>query len=133
MKRRLFNWLAGVSLVLCVATVTMWVRSCWQYDVLSYNGKINARLEQRMGDVGSQSGRIVFLQSTWHLIGLPQAKPGHGWSDAFGARSAFHVSPQTLASGWFCWPFVHFQPARPVQVAIFGAGAVDQMVIVIPY
>ena len=32
MKRRLFNVLAAVSLVLCVATVVLWVRSEWKQD-----------------------------------------------------------------------------------------------------
>ena len=32
MKRHLFNVLAGVSLVLCVATVVLWARSFWCAD-----------------------------------------------------------------------------------------------------
>jgi len=31
-KRRLFNILAGMSLLLCVAMVTFWVRSYWFVD-----------------------------------------------------------------------------------------------------
>jgi hypothetical protein len=34
-KRHVFNVLAGVSLVLCVATVALWVRSHWIADFLS--------------------------------------------------------------------------------------------------
>jgi len=36
MKRRLFNLLAAVSLVLCLATLPLWVRSYWRSDDLSY-------------------------------------------------------------------------------------------------
>jgi hypothetical protein len=33
-KRRLFNVLAAVSLVLCLATAALWVRSCWRLDFI---------------------------------------------------------------------------------------------------
>jgi hypothetical protein len=35
-KHRVFNLLAGVSLVLCVGTVALWVRSCFVTDVVQY-------------------------------------------------------------------------------------------------
>lgn len=41
MKRRLFNVLAGVSLVLCVATIAIWVRS---YRSLEIFGRYETRL-----------------------------------------------------------------------------------------
>ncbi|HEY7089832.1 MAG TPA: hypothetical protein VH518_17170 [Tepidisphaeraceae bacterium] len=35
MKRRLFTLLSAVSLLLCMATVGLWVRSYWAFDVLT--------------------------------------------------------------------------------------------------
>jgi len=37
MKCRLFNLLAGLSLLLCLATVTLWVRSYWTTDFVERN------------------------------------------------------------------------------------------------
>jgi hypothetical protein len=34
LRRRLFNLMAAVSLVLCVATVALWVRGCWRSDLI---------------------------------------------------------------------------------------------------
>ena len=34
LRRRLFNLVAAVSLVLCVATVALWVRSYWRSDLI---------------------------------------------------------------------------------------------------
>ena len=36
MKRRLFNLLAGVSLLMCVATLAVWTRSCLREDVICW-------------------------------------------------------------------------------------------------
>jgi hypothetical protein len=36
MARRLLNLLTALSLLLCVAVVTLWVRSCWARDRLAY-------------------------------------------------------------------------------------------------
>jgi hypothetical protein len=38
MKRRLFNWPAIVSLLLCVATALLWARSCWREDAIRLGG-----------------------------------------------------------------------------------------------
>ncbi|HEY7089816.1 MAG TPA: hypothetical protein VH518_17090 [Tepidisphaeraceae bacterium] len=37
MRPRLFTLLSAVSLLLCVATVGLWVRSYWVFDVLTHN------------------------------------------------------------------------------------------------
>src|ERR1700722_3497658 len=39
MKRRLCNALAGVSLVLCVATMALWARSYWTHDTVGRVGQ----------------------------------------------------------------------------------------------
>jgi hypothetical protein len=35
-KRRLFNVMAGVSMMLCLATVALWVRSYWRSDAMTF-------------------------------------------------------------------------------------------------
>ena len=53
LRRRLFNLVAAVSLVLCVATVALWVRSYWRSDLIKgsrwdYNGSsINKQVDER--------------------------------------------------------------------------------------
>ena len=37
MKRRLLNLLTGLSLLLCVAALVLWVRSYWRVDSLTFN------------------------------------------------------------------------------------------------
>jgi hypothetical protein len=36
-KRRLFNLLSAMSLVLCIATVGLWARSHWKFDDFGLN------------------------------------------------------------------------------------------------
>src|SRR5260370_41792820 len=58
LRRRLFNLAATVSLVLCVATAALWVRSYWRCDLIKrsrwdYNGgSINKQLDERTIQVG---------------------------------------------------------------------------------
>jgi hypothetical protein len=53
-KRRVFNLLAAMSLVLCVATVVMWVRSHWRTDLFVW-GRTNG-----YSQVISMSGTVRF-------------------------------------------------------------------------
>jgi hypothetical protein len=41
-KRRVFNVLAAVSLLLCVATAALWVRSHWVIDRFEYSPTVSA-------------------------------------------------------------------------------------------
>jgi hypothetical protein len=53
MKRRLFNILAAVSLVLCVATGALWVRSYWRADVVVWSDQqVDRGLFSVAGEIG---------------------------------------------------------------------------------
>jgi hypothetical protein len=56
-KRLLFNVLTAVSLVLCVATVTWWIRSYWRCDSI---GRVGS---ERHDDLFSNWGILTFSQS----------------------------------------------------------------------
>jgi len=49
MKRRLLNVMAGVSLMLCVATVALWVRSFWRVHAFATG---HWCLESARGEMG---------------------------------------------------------------------------------
>jgi hypothetical protein len=54
-KRRLLNILAAISLLLCVATLALWVRSYWAADAVDWEGSNDI-----LG-AGSQKGRILIV------------------------------------------------------------------------
>jgi hypothetical protein len=55
MKRRLFNLAAAVSLVICAATVVLWIRGSWQCD------SINWASENYGGAVASANSVMVVM------------------------------------------------------------------------
>jgi hypothetical protein len=52
-RRRLFDFVAIVSLLLCLATVALWVRSYWRYDNLEWASEYRTRF------VASEGGRVL--------------------------------------------------------------------------
>ena len=56
-KRRLFNLVAGMSLILAVAVGVLWVRSYWWYETI-------------MRDKGSADFRAVHIHVVYPPIGL---------------------------------------------------------------
>ena len=62
MRRKLFNFIALLSLLLCVATVVLWVRS----EVLEHGELL---LERETLWIGSASSE---LQTCWHMGSLPR-------------------------------------------------------------
>ena len=60
-----------LSLLLCVATVGLWVRSYWRQDGVRYNSKVSADL--RIVDIfcASDTGQILFEHSTWRVNQQP--------------------------------------------------------------
>jgi hypothetical protein len=59
-KRTLFNLAAGLSLLLCVTTVVLWVRSYWVWDSFNWDGKTQSvdRLSLSVG-----SGKVYLVRS----------------------------------------------------------------------
>ena len=78
MKRLLLNLAALVSVLLCIASIAIWVRSHGQWDMLAYEGgNVQATLT-------SLDGRVQFFRRS----GFPRAEPE--WD--------FHSRPNP--SGW---------------------------------
>jgi hypothetical protein len=60
-KRRLFNLLAAVSLVLCAAALAIWVRSYWSADRASWTVLSNHPTYVRCTCITSANGGVQFL------------------------------------------------------------------------
>jgi hypothetical protein len=81
-KRRLFNVLAGVSLVMCVATVTLWVRSYYRSD----------RAEWITG-----RGQMYAVESEAGAIYVPLYNAGSRWDHWNISLSSYTLGPD---EGW---------------------------------
>ncbi len=60
MRRRIFNILAVVSLVLCLTTAGLWARSYWRLDASGYAGRRSEQGWQVAGGYNSVSGIVWF-------------------------------------------------------------------------
>ena len=85
MKRRLFNLLAGLSFLLCVVLIAMWMRSKWVSDGLAYGWSTLAPpFKQKYWIVQSDNG-VLFARLDWleygdQGYGFPNnAPPTGGW------------------------------------------------------
>jgi hypothetical protein len=108
-KRRLFNLLAGVSLVLCVAMVVMWVRSYWRSD--------QVQTTNLLYDLDTSPGRVWITKSSRpYWSGIPYLS--RRAEARFGSR--FHGiiinsnmnGTRTFAAGGFVY-FTYVQPYPP--------------------
>jgi hypothetical protein len=78
MKRRVFNVLAGVSLVLCVVTVGLWVRSLDHAEMIQFRSVPKPK-EHRFFELGWYDGRIdVDICRLPDLNWIPK-QPDLGW------------------------------------------------------
>jgi len=96
-KRRLFNILAAVSLVLCVATVVMWVRSYFVVDLVGHwmidTGASQITVE-KCGGIFSQRGVVAIASGTRWM------------APTFLDNYHHRHRPLTVAtdqSGWITW------------------------------
>jgi hypothetical protein len=48
-KPRLFTLLAATSLLLCIATVTIWTRNCWYKDSIDYETAVGSKNQNSCG------------------------------------------------------------------------------------
>src|SRR5947207_10881408 len=79
--RRLLRWtfhaLAAASLLLCLATAWLWVRSYWVADeliALRTDGRLG--IDQYLFDAGSRAGQFTGLVA-WYV--LPEPDPAARW------------------------------------------------------
>lgn len=63
MKRRLFNLVAALSLLLCVATAALWVRSYWHFDTVRYSCAVDAQNAQTFFSVNSRWGEMSLYRT----------------------------------------------------------------------
>jgi len=105
-ERRPSNALAGVSLVLCVAMATIWIRSTCVADSFGWGNETNYHF------IDSDSGRIVFwhgwnggvpsLSERWHYRSRPPMIPNPG-------LSLMPIGDYASHSDWIgipCWVFL---------------------------
>jgi hypothetical protein len=122
-KRRLFNLAAAVSLVLCVAMVTLWVRSYrrkYDIDMLQYGQRTGANLDWVSHDLRSQSGAVV----AWRL-----RVPASPMQEYISMRVGEPVGPFPLGLhyGWPNRPFHDsFGTIRQVGSEVMGFAFASQ-------
>jgi hypothetical protein len=102
-KRRLFNLLAGVSLLLCVGAAAIWMRSHFETDAISWND-------------GTQGWEIVSEDGTLaYRVGDSKKTVPSGWTVRFGFASLPNgITISTMASHPTSpgWTFPFSQPMR---------------------
>jgi hypothetical protein len=76
MARRLFTILSALSLLLCVATVVLWVRSYWATDLVGWT-----RADRRVLGAGGMRGRLVLVRTvpTKEMPDYFRPNGGPGW------------------------------------------------------
>jgi len=103
-RRRLFNFAAGVSLLIFVATVVLWVRSRRTVDVVGHETATNAAGRRVGGTITSAFGQAELALWVRHMPSNA-GEPGTGWSHCH-----------------FAWPAGPAQPAsRQAYLASIGA------------
>ena len=86
-RRRVFTVLSVPSLLLCVATVALWVRSYWQRDAIFHRFE-DSNLSLHMHTALSQSGEIAVAAS---VHSFPRDRPSLGWRYASQSVSAVNM------------------------------------------
>ena len=107
MKRRVFNVLAGVSLVLCVATTGMWVRTYWREDQF--------QTASHRYDFDTTPGRVWLNYSNppyWGGIGY-RVRPVR--NDRFGQQfhGFFRIMPAPSGRSYAVCGFVYLTYLQP--------------------
>jgi hypothetical protein len=91
MRRKLFNVLSAVSLVLCVATAVMWVRSVSQCDSIYYTAESGARLS--ISDNTFVLNVIRMPTLVGDAAALDPPKRGLSWrSDKWGSPRIYTIN-----------------------------------------
>jgi 4-amino-4-deoxy-L-arabinose transferase-like glycosyltransferase len=63
MRRRLFNVLSALSLLLCVATAVMWARSYFYWDLVEIGSALDSRSVQTLRSFQSRRGSLVYYNT----------------------------------------------------------------------
>src|SRR3954451_2902508 len=114
-RRTLFHLTAAASLMLCVATLTLWLRSYWRVDAAHLYPS-----PSRSWIVRSAGGRL-YAEQTLASNGLWDGVPNRYWSSdrppSGGGGFSLPVSPQLGGLGYYN------HPAPFAGTALVGARA----------
>jgi hypothetical protein len=105
MKRRLFNVLARVSLVLCVATAVLWVRSYWHPDAIPIRSTFSSTVffGDRRGHVELTRQYITStLPSGWSAITSEYGQV-RTFKQAGRLTTVSSLDPHLIATVAFCF------------------------------
>jgi hypothetical protein len=101
LRRRLLDFLTILSLLLCLATVALWVRSYWRYDGVAHvsvSGDQQEVFESNYGELGHYSNH--FGRSMPELLTLPRWYSYTKPSDSNGGPSSFARQNQFVQFDW---------------------------------
>jgi hypothetical protein len=125
--RWLFNCIAGLSLVLCVATAALWIRSYFRLDDISHTGQWHVH------NFSSVRGR-TFIQWGWStedelkLATGPYARGGFVWdSPSSGAT----LGVEKRSCGWRLGGFDYFSWTGRMNAA--GQPTAGEHVTIVPW
>jgi hypothetical protein len=97
-RRRLFTILSAISLLVCVATIVLWVRSYWRLDFWQYNGlNTFCSAQSTLGSLSFYRCPTIRGAVHWeHWSGRPETNPN-------GFQFSFNRS-------FIAFDFPHFIP-----------------------
>jgi hypothetical protein len=109
--RWMFNGLAALSLLLCVAVMALWVESHWRYDVISWSSRHDDR-RQRILQIRNGPG-CFYLESDRRIL-FPSGTSGFFQDPGF---EFVHESPGVLGL-----PFGEWADQRTETETAWGLG-----------
>jgi hypothetical protein len=119
MRRGFRNFVAAVSLVLCSAALSTWLRSVHHYDRIDYTRVDRSQRVHRTWIVTSNAGQCTFGRVIFALD-QPAANPNPGWEVQSSARSRSPLAmwPPYRPSA-FSTEF-SFASRRPTRTTVYG-------------
>jgi hypothetical protein len=135
-RRRLLNGFTILSLLLAMATIVLWVRSCLRYDQLTYYGGLHSDLRAKWITGWSLAGRIRGYFTVFQL----NTPPTPGSPGLAGWEYHFQVPPHSPYTHipYYRWPISvnfasHFQRHIPSGFYAWGSsGTFDEITFEIP-
>jgi hypothetical protein len=126
MKRRLFKFAAAVSVVLCAATVALWVRSYYVYETLVWETQLNNGLLTVQGY--SVRGRFVASYSR-RLVSRPKTRFPRWHHATFD--STYLTSVPTRGDGSPALRFITYRDGTPAWWWGWAVAVPDWLVVLI--
>src|SRR4051794_7525101 len=104
LARHALNALTALSLLLCVATLGLWVRSYWRQDRFSLRTATSGVAQRSVG-LYSSRGSLVFdrqqIDFSWAAgVSTHLGAPPLPWEWAIAPAREIHISPRGMAHFW---------------------------------